>query len=102
MKSITTTAPSLNVGTIGSGVNPNKSLAPQIARGALSSQFTDVTNKINYYKATTQIKSKAVQFSYCTFFSFIPNIIWCENLRFIGIKNCIVTIIGIHLVIIRG
>jgi len=61
LKSITTTAPSLNVGTIGSGVNPNKSLAPQIARGALSSQFTDVTNKINYYKATTQIKSKAVQ-----------------------------------------
>ena len=63
LKSITTTAPSLNVGTIGSGVNPNKSLAPQIARGALSSQFTDVTNKINYYKATTQIQSKAVQFS---------------------------------------
>ena len=63
MKNITTTAPSLNVGTIGSGVNPNKSLAPQIARGALSSQFTDVTNKINYYKATTQIQLKAVQFS---------------------------------------
>ena len=40
LKNITITAPSFNVWTIGSGVNPSKSLAPQIVRGVVSSQFT--------------------------------------------------------------